>query len=353
MATGSAVGVLPTGIDAVLAPQSVRVAHPERALLLSVSRAGDRLVAVGENGLITLSDDSGLTWRNATRVPVAATLTQVRFATARIGWAVGHLGVVLVTTDGGETWRKQLDGREIGQLALVQASDDNARADAKALVDDGPDKPLLDIWVDDVEHITVVGAYNLALQSEDGGRSWRLISARMDNPGRLHLYGIARINGRLFGAGEQATLLAQTTGQPADAALHAVKTAYDGSFFGLLPTGPRSMLVYGLRGNAFYSADAGLSWQRAEIAGASASLNAALRLADGRVLLGDQAGNVFVSADAGVHFQRVPFAWGAPLTGIAQATNGTVWLSSFGGLVALPASALPALPANPVSPTKP
>jgi photosystem II stability/assembly factor-like uncharacterized protein len=359
LAVGAAVlaegskGALPVGVDAALSPRPVETARPERALLLGVSRAGDRLVAVGEQGLVVLSDDHGRNWRNARRVPVAATLTQVRFASAQIGWAVGHLGVVLATTDGGETWHKQLDGRAIGQLALAQASSDSARAEARALIEDGPDKPLLDIWIDDTRHITIVGAYNLALRSDDAGNSWRVISSQMDNPGRLHLYGIARIDGRLFAAGEQATLIAQAPGQPADSGLQAMKTQYDGSYFGLLPIGRYGLLVYGLRGNAFFSTNAGQSWQPAAIAGASASLNTALQLIDGRVLLGDQGGNVFVSSDDGKHFQRVPFSWGAPLTGMTQAANGKVWLSSLGGLVALPDSALPIRPVSRVPAAKP
>ena len=65
------------------------------SLQLSVTRAGKRLVSVGERGLVLLSDDDGRSWRQARSVPVSVALTQVRFVSDTLGWAVGHSGVVL------------------------------------------------------------------------------------------------------------------------------------------------------------------------------------------------------------------------------------------------------------------
>ncbi|MES2943818.1 MAG: glycosyl hydrolase, partial [Pseudomonadota bacterium] len=42
------------------------------AATLAVTRAGKRLVAVGERGTVLLSDDNGVSWRQAS-VPVQAT----------------------------------------------------------------------------------------------------------------------------------------------------------------------------------------------------------------------------------------------------------------------------------------
>jgi len=327
------------GIDAVLAPRAVAPVAPERTMLMAVTRAGERLVAVGEQGGVVLSDDRGKTWRSARSVPVSATLTGVRFADATTGWAIGHLGVVLKTTDGGETWTQQLDGRAIAQLALAAARTTDAKADAKALVDDGPDKPLLDLLVDDARHVTLVGAFNLALRTDDGGRHWRFVSSSFDNPNRMHLYGIARLGQQLMGVGEQATVLMGTD------ELHPVKAPYDGSFFGVLPIDEHTVLIYGLRGNAFVSTDGGRHWSAARVQGGGASFNAALKLKDGRVLLGDQAGGVFASRDGGAHFERLAFAWGAPLTGMAEAGDGSVVLSSLAGIATLPAQALSSFPA--------
>ncbi len=116
-------------------------------VLLGIARAGSRHVAVGERGIIVLSDDDGRSWRQAV-VPVSVTLTAVTFPTAAQGWAVGHSGAILHSDDGGTHWTKQLDGFRAAQLALAAAAANmrkrpskRARADfaaAQQLVSDGP-----------------------------------------------------------------------------------------------------------------------------------------------------------------------------------------------------------------------
>ncbi|WP_430515935.1 WD40/YVTN/BNR-like repeat-containing protein, partial [Pseudomonas fluorescens] len=59
--------------------QSAKAAH---SVLLAVTRAGERLVAVGERGIVLLSDDSGVSWRQA-KVPVSVSLTAVQFVDAQ------------------------------------------------------------------------------------------------------------------------------------------------------------------------------------------------------------------------------------------------------------------------------
>ena len=54
--------------------RSLQVQRPERAMLMGIARAGNRLVAVGEHGVVALSDDNGLSWRHAAEVPVDARL---------------------------------------------------------------------------------------------------------------------------------------------------------------------------------------------------------------------------------------------------------------------------------------
>lgn len=92
----------------------------QQSVLMAVSRADQRLAAVGEQGIVLLSDDHGAHWRQA-KVPVSVALTNVRFSSAKVGWAVGHSGVVLRTLDGGETWVKRLDGKSAAQIELAAA----------------------------------------------------------------------------------------------------------------------------------------------------------------------------------------------------------------------------------------
>ncbi|MBL0150765.1 MAG: hypothetical protein IPP87_19595 [Ideonella sp.] len=100
---------------------AVQQRTPQRNVLLAAAAAGPRLVAVGERGLVVLSDDGGASWRQAQTVPVSVTLTAVQFIDERLGWAVGHGGVVLRSEDAGQTWRRMVDGRQLAQAALADA----------------------------------------------------------------------------------------------------------------------------------------------------------------------------------------------------------------------------------------
>ena len=99
VAFAESAAVAPTAAD-----EAVKSKLANEALLLGVTRAGKRLVAVGEYGDILLSDDEGQSWHQAKKVPTTVTLTAVDFVDDKTGWAVGHDTVILKTEDGGETW---------------------------------------------------------------------------------------------------------------------------------------------------------------------------------------------------------------------------------------------------------
>lgn len=242
-------------------PASV-LRQPTRTALLGLSLAGSRVVAVGERGVVLLSDDAGLTWRQAAHVPVSATLTAVQFVSPQIGWAVGHYGVVLKSEDGGERWIRQLDGHAVAKLVLQDAQT-QATATAKAvteaqrMVQEGADKPLLTLHFMNAREGFVAGAFNLLLATRDGGASWQAISSRLDNPKAVHLYALYRDGTELLLAGEQGLLL-----HSADAGQHfeRIATPYAGSFFGVTAEASGTWLVAGLRGNVLRSTDSGKSW---------------------------------------------------------------------------------------------
>src|SRR5210317_1614791 len=93
----------------------VQSAKATEALLLDVTPRGDgAFVAVGEYGVIIVSEDGGETWEQAS-VPASVALTGVYFPTSRSGWAVGHDGLILHSSDGGHSWEKQLDGYQLNE----------------------------------------------------------------------------------------------------------------------------------------------------------------------------------------------------------------------------------------------
>ena len=255
--SGAAVVAAPVG--PALDRPALASRHAAHSVLLGAAMVGERIVAVGERGIVVLSDDGGTTWRQAP-VPVSVTLTAVRFADARHGFAVGHAGTVLSSSDGGETWVRRLDGLRIAELALQAArssGDAAALKEAERLVADGADKPLLDLWVFDAQRALVVGAYGLVFATDDGGSTWAPWMARLDNRKGLHLYAVRARGDTLLLAGEQGLVLQSTDG---GRKWRRLALPYQGSFFTaeILPGG--ELIVAGLRGNAWRSGDGGASW---------------------------------------------------------------------------------------------
>jgi len=277
----------------VLAEAALQTPKAQGAAMLAVTRAGSRLVAVGERGTVLLSDDDGARWRQAAAVPVQVSLTALRFVDARTGWAVGHLGVILNTVDGGEHWTRQLDGVSAAQrivAAAAQSTDEREKRNAARYADEGPDKPFFDVDFADAQRGVAVGAYGLAFATTDGGTTWTPLVGRLPNPKSLHLYAARWVAGNLVFAGEQGLLIKSTD---AGASFTALASPYKGSWFGLVAARSGTIVAYGLRGRVFRSADGGASWQAIDSA-VPVAISAGIELAPGTLALLGQTGNVLV-----------------------------------------------------------
>lgn len=312
----------------VLKTPALPTAKATSSAMLAIARAGQRLVAVGERGIVLLSDNEGRTWQQA-QVPVSATLTAVQFVDALNGWAVGHLGVVLHSGDGGATWSLQLDGQRAGALALKAEQDrGKTSGSAQQLVDDGPDKPLLDLHFENDRIGWVIGAYNLAFRTEDGGRNWQAVMDRLPNPKGLHLYSMRAVAGALYIAGEQGLLLRSTDH---GAHFEALASPSKGTYFGLVAGPQDELLLYGLRGRAFLSTDAATSWTEVDT-GSRASLSAGTTLANGSLLLASQAGELLLSRDGGRSFKPLPNRQPLPFTALIEGGAGKLVAASLRGV---------------------
>ena len=292
----------------------------QRSPLLDVARAGERLVAVGQRGHILYSDDAGQSWQQAA-VPVSADLNAVHFPTAEQGWAVGNDGVILHSNDAGQTWSKQLDGRAIGALlvehygALASAEPANEHwplfaAEGQRLVEEGADKPFLDVWFADAQRGYAVGVFNLILATADGGQSWTPLQDRTDNPQGLHLNAIGAVDGVPYIAGEQGLLLRWNAEQQRFVAL---QIPYAGSLFGVIGLNGE-LLAYGLRGHILRSTDAGASWSTLD-SGLQSSITAAAWDGSGRIHLFSQAGHVLRLLPQGRSLEMLPQSVMAPIAG--------------------------------------
>ena len=206
--------------------------------MLAGVRAGSRIVAVGDHGIVLLSDDSGKSHRQANVVPTDVTLTSVSFVDDRHGWAVGHWGVVLHTTDGGETWELQ-------------------RTDAQQ------DRPLFAVHFFDGQHGVAVGLWSLVLVTQDGGAHWQPVEMPIPAGSKkadLNLLGLfADAKGHLFAPAERGRVLRSD-----DQGHHwsYLSTGYKGSFWTGVATPDGKLLVGGLRGSLYRSADDGRTWAR-------------------------------------------------------------------------------------------
>lgn len=325
-------------VGEVLQSPAMRVPNPQRAVFTAVARAGERLVAVGERGLILLSDDNGEHWRQA-KVPVSAGLTAVQFVDADCGWAVGHAGVVLATCDGGQNWTLQLDGRQAAQLeldaahrALAQDPDgDEAQSrvqTAERVLAEPPDKPFLALLVSDARQVLVVGAYGLAMRTDDAGANWRSAMGQIDNPMGLHLYAAARQGSTWLLAGEQGYLARAEHG----GRFEQLQSPYAGTFFTLTQRADDAVVLGGLNGNAFVLA-AGADTPKAMPVLAQVSFTDATALSDGRVLLVNQGGGLFASSATG--FSAVLEPLRKPVSGVIQAVDGSLVLAGSTGLTRL------------------
>lgn len=252
-----------------------------RSLILDVSDAASRAVAVGERGEVLISEDR-TDWRQVADVPTRATLTAVT-AVGDDVWAVGHDGTIIVSHDGGLSWSLQ-------RRDVLDTSPDAQFSSHQGM-------PLLDILMLNKNHGFAVGAYSQLLRTDDGGASWQSVSIAtgnnepddldanaddeatdveaigdddswtfsdddlaMDDLVEPHLNAITDTgSGALFIVGERGNAFrSRDDGHTWE----RIRLPYGGSMFGVIGYSDDHVVAYGMRGNAFESYDLGDSWEK-------------------------------------------------------------------------------------------
>ncbi|MGY0586038.1 WD40/YVTN/BNR-like repeat-containing protein [Neptunomonas phycophila] len=316
--------------DAIERPSEISTLG-QRSVLLASAHVGKSLVAVGERGFILLSDDQAKSWRQVPS-PISVTLTGVAFADEHTGYAIGHGGSVLGTTDGGESWKVLLNGNTLVESLLTDAllkDDQEAAETARFLMDDGPDKPFLDVLLISPEHLVVVGAYGFAFESLDGGQTWNSWMSRIDNPFGLHLYSVRKQGNRILIAGEQGFVaLSNNNGD----SFETIETPYEGSFFTAQLPDANQIVLAGLRGNTLVSEDNGANWKQL-INPIPATITASLIDSDGQLVFANQAGLLLrLKNSTLVPVNQKPLP---PLTFILEKSDGDVLALSINGAISL------------------
>lgn len=268
-------------------------------LLLDITTAGERLIAVGDRGHVLHSTD-GNTWTQSP-APVRAALTAVSFADAQNGWAVGHDATIIATRDGGMTWTLQNFQPEL-------------------------EKPFLDVVALSADSAVAVGAYGLMYRTTDAGKTWAEVDAPAVREEEFHFNSITRLaDGSLFIAGEQGMMGIAADGEN----WTRLTSPYESSLFGALPMGEKGALVFGLRGNVFISDDAGAGNWREINSGTVASMFGGTRLADGRAVLAGLNGALIVVDAAGTP-SLLKSEKGTPLSALIGSGDGVIAVGESG-----------------------
>jgi photosystem II stability/assembly factor-like uncharacterized protein len=277
-----------------------------KAMILSSARAGKRIVAVGNHGIVLLSDTDGADFRQATSVPVRSTLSAVFFVDEKTGWAVGQWGVVLRTDDAGESWTLQRHDTSV-------------------------DQPLFSVFFRDRQRGYAVGLWSLVIATADGGKSWTPVKlppppgAKKADRNLLKIF--ANRMGTLFVAAEQGMILKSYDGEN----WTYLTTGYKGSFWTGIVLNNGTLLVGGLRGTIYRSADDGRSWREAK-SGFKSSITDFAE-AGGKVYATGLDGVLLESDDGGATFKGSQREDRLPYTALSVNSTGKLVKFSKQGVV--------------------
>ena len=284
-----------------------------RSLVLDIAQAGPRLVAVGAFGHVLISDDYGMSWRQALTVPTQDTLTAVTFIDAAHGWAVGHDAVIIHTEDGGLNWSLQYSDLEFGN-------------------------PLLTVCFLDQAHGLAMGALGRVLETRNGGRRWSQRPLRRGDVVDLHLNKLVESGGVLYAASEFGIVYRSSDGGDT---FTAVQSPSATAFLSALALPGGTLLFMGANGEVWRASATLQSWSRLDVPaglrflGGVAMPDARFVLAGGGAGAGestshDGALGFGEPSDATLTVLRRPGR--GPYTAVAPGPRGTLVLAGENGL---------------------
>jgi photosystem II stability/assembly factor-like uncharacterized protein len=271
------------------------------ALLLSATRQGEVILAVGERGDILRSADGGTSWRNMAS-PTQATLTRVVFTAPEEAFATGFDATILRSEDAGQHW-------------------------TQVMKDDRADNPIFGIARVPGGGGIAVGAFGHAYASPDG-IAWHPLSLPPDDadPHWNDLLSLGGAGLLLLGEAGRAMVT-----EDAGAHWRKLTLPVQGSLFGGLVLAPGKWLVFGLHGNVLVTSDAGATWTILPPVTTAEFLGAAVR-PDGSAILVGRGGTVAV-VDPDLHTATlVPQSTRESYADIVVTPQGTALAAGEAGL---------------------
>ena len=257
-------------------------------VLLAVAKAGDRIVAAGDRGIVLLSNDGGQTWK-PTKSGTDVLLTGLAFTSPTEGWAVGQDATILHTSDAGTTWTSQHAAP-------------------------GGDQALFSLAALAPHHLIATGAYALALETTDGTAWTEVKLPNLDED--YHLNCVTPRGDDLVVTGEagHAFLRHAGTWKP-------IPVGYEGSQFGCVTTKDGTVLSFGLRGSLFSLPAGANSWKRIDT-GEQRSIFGGTLLSDGSVALVGSNGLAMIFDSATGKTKTLPPPTGSTLSGVTEIAGG-------------------------------
>lgn len=284
--------------------------HPQGLLVNALAVQGERYLAAGEQGRILIADAADGPWREASvQQQRDSTLTAVSFVAPKIAIAVGHDAWILRSVDAGETWTEAAfsadrpepllgvagpyDGKLYAHGAFgrfMVSSDLGQTWQEQALVEEGAEPAAAAPAVDpNSEDYDPFAAYT------NGASAGSALSER-------HLNAMTQTaDGQLWLVGERGLLARSGNGGASWTVLDPI---YAGSLFGILELPSKDLLVFGMRGHAFVSRDAGATWTASTVP-LPLSLFAGTVDSEGHAVLVGASDAVLKSTDNGASFELV------------------------------------------------
>jgi len=242
---------------------------------------GSKVWAVGENGRVFVSSNSGSSWEQQNSGGISERLNSVYFTDVSTGYAVGNSGRVIKSTSSGVNWI------DLGQMAgtpnlytvyfITPSTGFAAGAGGKLFkTSDGGTswQEIATGTTDDIRKILFVDettafmatAGGKILKSSDGGDTWAATSAS-DNA----LYSVAFISpAQGVAVGDKKTILRTTDG---GASWTTISSATTGVLYSVTYLSPSVLAAAGSSGLILRSSDGGLTWSEIKMSGTSSSMN--------------------------------------------------------------------------------
>lgn len=249
--------------------------RPTGLLVTGLARSSEGLLAAGEQGhLLRATSPEGPWLAGAVEPQRGSNFIEVLSVSPSLALAVGHDSWIVRSTDGGKHWKE-------------------------VYFDPDRSEPLLAVAGPFDGRIIAIGGFGQYLYSDDQGQSWQ--RETHEALGDYHLNNITRLrDGRLLLAAERGLM---ALSEDAGRSWTRLPEIYPGSFFGALPLCNRGAVVFGMRGNAFYSKDL-VEWEKSDIPG-KLSLFGGTIDDDGAMILVADDDTVLRSEDGGKSFRPV------------------------------------------------